>query len=264
MAENGLKNQRVIGVAFDGTGLGPDDKIWGAEFLLCDYKNFKRRAHLKEIPLIGGERAILEPVKLTLAWFFDSGINPQTGIDKNKRRILKNIYRLGLNSPLASSMGRLFDAAASLILGKYKADFEAQLAIELEKLGSRYISIATPYKFKLIKNKNEYILDPLPMFKQILLDLKARQPKQKIAYRFHLTVAEMINRTCALLRKENKVNRVVLSGGVFQNNLLLSQALDLLYKEGFEVFTHQDTTTNDSGISLGQAVIANFRSKKCV
>ena len=124
MAENGLKNQQVIGVAFDGTGLGVDNAVWGAEFLLCDYNKFSRAAHLKEIPLVGGERAILEPIRLACAWLdFDQSID--------KRQIFKKIFLSGINSPLASSMGRLFDAAASLVLGKRKASFEAELAIEL-------------------------------------------------------------------------------------------------------------------------------------
>lgn len=126
MAENGLKNRRVIGVAFDGTGFGLDGTIWGAEFLICDYKNFKRLAHLKEIPLVGGEKAILEPWRLTAAW-----LNFPAAIDKGQQ--LRKIYSSGINSPLASSMGRLFDAVGSLVLGKRKANFEAELAMGLEK-----------------------------------------------------------------------------------------------------------------------------------
>lgn len=274
MLENGLKNQRVIGVAFDGTGLGIDNRLWGAEFLVCDYKNFKRRAHLREIPLLGGERAILEPWRLVAAWlylaykdrFLDLGIDFVKGINKKKWRVLKKMYLSGFNSPLASSAGRLFDAAASLVLEKYKADFEADLAIKLEKLatGCR-LSLdcardmrATGYPFKIIKNREKYILDPLPIFKQIVLDLKAKVPKEEIAYRFHLTVAQMIKRACLILRKENGINRIVLSGGVFKNNLLLRLSLDLLYQDGFSVFTHKQLSCSDCGISLGQAVIAKF------
>ncbi len=276
MAENGLKNKKVIGVAFDGTGLGIDNRLWGAEVLLCDYKNFKRSAHLSKIPLLGGERAILEPWRLAAVWlyqtykdkFLNLKINFVKGLNKNKWKILKKMYLSGFNSPLASSMGRLFDAVASLILAKYKVDFEAELAIKLEKLATRYRLGAKGYSFKIIKNKNEprsyaqgrgeYILDPTPMFKQLVLDLKHKESKEKIAYRFHLTVAQMIRKICLILRKENKINKIVLSGGVFQNSLLLCLALDLLYKEGFNVFTHKDLSCNDSGISLGQAIVANF------
>jgi hydrogenase maturation protein HypF len=271
MAENGLKNQKVIGVAFDGTGLGVDNKLWGAEFLICNYKNFKRCAHLKEVPLLGQEKAILEPYRIALIWLysiykeklFSLGIDFVKSIDKKNWRVLKNMYIYDFNSPLASSMGRLFDAAASLILAKYKANFEAELAIVLEKIASGCGSqVPGPgfkeacYGFRIIKNKEEYILDPLAMFEEIVKDLQQKEQKENIAYRFHLTVAQMIRRTCLILRNNTGINRVVLSGGVFQNNLLLNKSLDLLYRAGFKVYTHQNLTCNDSGISLGQAVIA--------
>jgi len=275
MLENELKNQKIIGVAFDGTGLGTDNTLWGAEFLSCDYKNFKRNAHLKEVHLLGQDRAILEPWRLTAIWlyqayktkFLNLGINFVKGIERNKWQVLKKMYLSGFNSPLASSMGRLFDAVASLVLVKYKVDFEAELALELEKIAAGYLSLrqadkpsVISYNFKIAKNKNTYILDPLPMFKEIVTDLKVKKPKEEIAYRFHLTVSQMVNKICLILRKETKINKVVLSGGVFQNKLLLSLSLDLLYKEGFKVFTHKNFPCNDSSISLGQVAIANFRS----
>lgn len=281
MAENGLKNRKVIGVAFDGTGLGSDNKIWGAEFLICDYRDFKRKAHLKEIPLLGQERAILEPLRLVLVWlyliykdkFLNIDIDFMKGIDKKKWQLLKKMYLSGFNSPLASSMGRLFDAAASLILAKYNANFEAELAIKLEKLATNYLACrqarlpdgqagklqAQSYGFRITKNKDQYILDPLPMFKHIVLDLKAKELQESIAYRFHLTVAEMIRKISLILRKESKINEVVLSGGVFQNKLLLSLTLDLLCKQDFKVVTHSVLSCNDSCISLGQAAIAGNR-----
>jgi len=253
MAENGLKNQKVIGVAFDGTGLGADNHIWGAEFLLCDYKKFSRLAYLREIPLVGGEKAILEPWRLLAAWF-----NFDQAIDKKQR--LKKIYQAGINSPLASSMGRLFDAAASLILGKREAKFEAELAIALEKSAAQNKLKAAGYAFSLVKSKSGYILDPAACFKQIKRDLKAGRPREFIAWRFHHSVAQMLVKTCLALRRENKINRIALSGGVFQNRLLLQAALDLLCKEGFLVFTHRYLLCNDASISLGQAAIAAYRS----
>jgi len=269
MAENSLKNKKVIGVAFDGTGLGDDNRLWGGEFLVCDYKNFERKAHLQEIPLLGGEKAILEPARLAGIWLYfiykDKFLNLQKiglikKINKSKWRALKSMYLSGLNVPLASSMGRLFDAVAALVLAKDKAKFEAELAIELQKMAMAYRSEAPGYKFNVLKEKNNYVLTPLPMFKELIGDLAGGEPKEKVAYRFHLTVAGMIKKMSLALRKETKINRIALSGGVFQNNLLLNLSLDLLYKEGFEVFTHKKLSCNDSGISLGQAVIANFRS----
>ena len=252
MAENGLKNQKVIGVAFDGTGLGADNTIWGAEFLLCDYNKFSRRAHLKEIPLVGGERAILEPARVACAWLnFDQSLD--------KKQILKKIYLSGINSPLASSMGRLFDAAASLILGRKKTSFEAELAIELENLAAKSNLKNLNYKFRIIKTKGGYILDPSGIFRGIVRDLKAKKPEENIAGSFHKSVADVIARACSILKKESGVNKVILTGGVFQNKLLLKMSLDLLHKKGFKVFTHRYLSCNDSGISLGQAVIAGHR-----
>lgn len=268
MLENNLHNEKVIGVAFDGTGLGSDNHLWGAEFIISNYKDFKRAAHLKEIPLLGGEKAILEPARLAIAWlyliykdkFLSLGIDLIKKIGKSKCQVLKNMYLSGFNSPLASSMGRLFDAVASLVLGKTRVNREGELAIGLEKAAGRYPLPATSYRFNIIKNKDEYIIDPRPMFKEIIKDLKAKRAKERIAYRFHLTVAQMISKMSLVLREETRINKVVLSGGVFQNNLLLRLALDLLYKEDFKVFTHKNLSCNDSGISLGQVAVANFRS----
>jgi len=272
MADNGLSNQKIIGVAFDGTGLGRDDTLWGGEFLICDYKNFRRAAHLRAIPLLGGAKAIVEPWRLAAAWlysvykdgFWRFKIDFIKGIDKNKWKILKNASLAGVDFPLASSMGRLFDAAASLILAKKKAGFEAELAIELEEFATSYeLSLgfardkpATSYELNITKTKDQYIIDPALTFIGIIKDLNRREPKERIAYKFHLTVAEMIKKMCLILRGETKINKVALSGGVFQNSLLLKSSLDLLYKYNFQVFTHKKLPCNDACISLGQAIIA--------
>jgi hydrogenase maturation protein HypF len=269
MADNCLENQKVIGVAFDGTGLGNDNTLWGAEFLICDYKNFTRKAHLQEIPLLGGERAILEPWRLAAIWlyliykdkFLNLNLEFVKGIDKKKWQVLENMYLSEFNSPLASSMGRLFDAIASLILVKYKANFEAELAIELEKMAVRSQNQrVNSYSFKITKEKNNYIIDPRPMFKEIVEDLRNKKSEEIMAGRFHLTVAKTIKKTCLILRKETGIYRVVLSGGCFQNKLLLRLSLGLLNKENFRVFTHQKLSCNDSSLSLGQVAIANARS----
>ena len=264
MAERGLKNQKVIGVAFDGTGLGNDNTLWGGEFLLCDYKDFQRRAHLSQAPLLGGEMAISEPWRLTAFWlytaykdrFLNLGIGFTKGIRKKQWQALKKIYLSGYDFPLSSSMGRLFDAVASLVLEKYRVNFEAQLAIELEKTATPVSGGNKSYAFKITKKNSAYIIDPIPMFKQIVSDLQDSVPKTTIAHAFHFTVAVMIKKTCLILRKEHKANKIVLSGGVFQNNLLLRLSRDLLYKEGFQVFVPRDLFCNDAGLSLGQALIA--------
>ncbi len=271
MAENGLKNQQVIGVAFDGTGLGTDGTLWGGEFLIADYKNFRRRAHLKEIPLLGGAQAIIEPWRVAAAWldaafkgrFLRLRVDLVKKIKAADWQALRKISCAGFNSPAASSMGRLFDAVASLITGKLKAPSEAALAQELEKLAFSYAPSflrAPLYSFKLTKTAGGYILDPAPLFRKIIADLQGKKSPALIAYKFHLAVAEEVKNTCLVLRKKDKTNKVVLSGGVFQNKLLLKLTLDLLHKEKFRVFRHENLSCGDSSLCLGQAVIAAFNA----
>jgi len=269
MIENGLSNQKVIGVSFDGTGAGDDNTLWGAEFLVCDYKQYIRKAYLYQAPLLGGEKAISEPWRVAAIWlyliykdkFLDFNIKWIRQIRKLRWPVLKQMYYSGFNCPKASSMGRLFDAAASIILGKDKIGFEAELAIELEKVAVSGLPMgAKPYPFKIIKHKDRYIIDPKPIFREIIRDLKNRIPKEKIAYKFHLAVAEIARKTCLILHKETGIERIVLSGGVFQNKLLLNLASGLLYKEGFKVFTHQKLSCSDASIALGQAAVGIYRS----
>jgi hydrogenase maturation protein HypF len=246
MAENHLENKKVIGVAFDGTGLGPDDHIWGAEFLLCDYRGYARIGRLREIPLVGAEQAIREPARLAGAWF---------GF-KDER--LKRICAAKINSPLASSMGRLFDAAASIILKKQKAAFEGQLALELERLASGFSDSAKIPSLRIKEIQSGFIIDPLNILKWLFRGTRDKKPKAELAYAFHCAVAKMVLAGCRIIRRETKVRKVCLSGGVFQNKLLLKLASELLYRQGFFVFTQAKLSCNDSGISLGQAAIANF------
>jgi len=268
MAENNLGDQKVIGVAFDGTGMGTDNHIWGGEFLICSYKGFKRTGHLKEIPLLGGERAILEPWRLALICLYQIYKDKLFGLDikllkkinRHKWRVLKDMYLKGFNSFPASSAGRLFDAVASLIFSAASVTSEAELAIRLEESARRYKSKTKGYEFGVLKEKKNYILDPAPLFKELIYDLNKKEDSNKIAYRFHLAIAQGIRRMAIILRQETGIGRVVLAGGVFQNNLLLKQALELLYKEGFRVFYHHTLTSSDASISLGQAVIAGMRN----
>lgn len=275
MAENGLGNKKVIGVAFDGTGLGEDSNLWGGEFIICNYKEFKRQAHLDYIPLLGAEKAILEPWRLAAAWlyiiykekFLKLKIDFIRKINKKKWFILKKMLNSNFNSPLSSSVGRLFDAVSALVLGNFKAEYEGQAAIELEKRANRYLNLTLPvgrqesqiaYRFAVKQNEGKYIIEPSSIFKGIIRDLIEKKSQSEIAYRFHLSVAEMIKKVCLKLRKEERINKVVLSGGVFQNKILLNQTLDLLYKNRFKVFFHKNLSCSDSSISLGQAAVANF------
>jgi len=265
MAESMLTNSKVIGVAFDGTGLGDDNTLWGAEFLICDYSGFKRAAHLKNMPLIGGEKAILEPWRLLCAWlysiygddFLELKVNIVKSLNRKKWMVLKKMLLSDLNSPLSSSMGRLFDAVGALVLGKSKVRFEAQAAIALErKVTSLNLHARRAYRFNIKKENSVYIIDPALMFKEIVADLMRKEDKGVIAARFHFTIAHMVEKMCLRLRRETGINKVVLSGGVFQNNILKGLATDLLSQKNFAVYGHKMLSCSDAGISLGQAAVA--------
>ncbi|RJP29464.1 MAG: carbamoyltransferase HypF [Candidatus Omnitrophota bacterium] len=267
MAENQFKNEYVIGVAFDGTGLGVDGNIWGAEFLFCNYANFQRLIRLEYIPLLGSEKAITEPARLAYLWlyliykdrFLDIKINLTQALKPKKWAVFKKMYSSGFNSPKASSMGRLFDAVASIVLGKQKAEFEADLAIQLQRLAEKSSDVQAAYKFSFVKQPPLFVIDPRDIFKGVVKDTTSGLPAGYIANRFHYTIASIILEGAEKIRKIKKANKVVLSGGVFQNSLLLRMTLELLYKKGFKVYTHKALSPNDSSIALGQAVIANFK-----
>ncbi|MCM8796354.1 MAG: hypothetical protein NC923_00500 [Candidatus Omnitrophica bacterium] len=268
MLENNLKNQKVIGVAFDGTGLGQDNRVWGAEFLLCDYRSYLRQAYLKEMPLLGGEKAILEPWRLACFWLYQIYGEDTLGlkidfikkIPQKKWETLRKLYRSGFDFPLASSMGRLFDAAAALVLSLTTARFEAELAVRLEQTAGRWKGKARSYPFRILNSKGRLVIDPSYTIQEIVSDLKARRQKEEIAYQFHLTLAEIILKICLKLKRKYGINKVVLSGGVFQNSLLLTNTIKRLTDKGFLVFNHKKLVCSDSSLSLGQAVVAYFGS----
>ena len=267
MAENGLANQKVIGVAFDGTGLGVDNTLWGAEFLVCDYRRFRRIGHLRPIPLLGAEQAIRQPWRLALMWLFLAYGERMWSLksafikeaDRKKWAVLRRMHSAGFNCPLSSSMGRLFDAVAALVLRRQEARFEGELAVQLEKLARESSGKSKSYHFGIIRGRQGYILDPLPIFKEIMLDLNRRQPPEDIAYSFHLTVAEMIKRMLLKIRNQSRLNKAVFSGGVFQNRLLCSLASGFLVAQGFKVMMHRNLSCNDSSLSLGQIAVASHR-----
>ncbi|MBM3247838.1 MAG: carbamoyltransferase HypF [Candidatus Omnitrophica bacterium] len=269
MFGNNIKG-KVIGVAFDGTGFGSDGNIWGGEFLVASLDNYRRAGHLKYIPMPGATKAILEPWRMAVSWL-DNIYKDKTktlGIDFTKRlnrpkfKIIKQMLEKNINSPLTSSMGRLFDAVASLVIARDKVNFEAQAAIELEELAFEAIdSRFAGYGFK-IKNGDCLVVDPSQIFKEIIRDVKHGVSHAKIAYKFHCTVVKIIKDTCMVLRKKTNLNKIVLSGGVFQNRIISELALDLLRSEDFEVFTHKQIPINDAGISIGQAVVANAKFAK--
>ena len=269
MAENGVEEE-VIGVAFDGTGFGPDGTIWGGEFLKADLRSFRRVAHMKEVSMPGSSRAIREPWRMAMVYLLEAfgdrapalNIDFMKRVDLQKCGILRRMIERKVNTPLTSSMGRLFDAVASLCSIRDEVHYEGQAAIELEMIAVR--DTEPSYPFLMDGTRDPLIIDPAPIIRGVVEDLANGIPAARISSRFHRTVADLVLKTCDRIRAHEKINRVVLSGGVFQNMFLLSLAFDGLSHSGFEVIVHHRVPANDGGISLGQAVIAHMGDDSCV
>ena len=266
MAENGLdENARVIGVAWDGTGYGEDGAIWGSEFLLAGYAGFHRLAHLAYVPLPGGDQAARQPWRMALAWLQRSGIEWESDLapvrhaaqgDSEIDRLwaLRHQIESGLNSPPTSSMGRLFDAAASLLGIRQQVSYEAQAAIELEALADPAEKGGYPLE---IRPDGE--IDPAPLWRALLADLRRGVPIACLSTRFHNSLANLVVEVCQAARRESGISQVALSGGVWQNMFLLKAASQALEKAHFEVLLHHQVPANDGGLALGQAVAAAVR-----
>jgi hydrogenase maturation protein HypF len=266
MAENGLR-EKVIGVAFDGTGYGTDGQIWGGEFLVADFEGFERRAHLRTVPLPGGDIAVRQPWRSALSYLRDAlGSESLPGdlplwekIPAASLRVVEAMLARGINTVATSSCGRLFDAVAALLGLRHEINFEGQAAIELEIAAAGGTGGAYPFE---IGSTDPWQVDVRPMIRAIVRDLHKGAPKGAVAACFHQTLAVMIAEVCRRLCEREKLNKICLSGGTFQNMLLLRQTLSELGRCGFEVYLHSQVPTNDGGISLGQAVIANAAVKK--
>ncbi|MHB1160215.1 MAG: carbamoyltransferase HypF [Chloroflexota bacterium] len=261
MAENGI-DEPVIGVSFDGTGLGDDGRLWGGEFLVCDFAGYRRAAHLKYLPLPGGEAAIKRPYRMAASYLVDrfgpevleEGLPPLRHADPSELAILRKQIERGINSPVTSSIGRLFDAVSSLIGLRQVVNYEGQAAIELEMAALE--DVDDRYDWGLLPGEPA-IVDAGPTIGQIVEDLRRAVPTGVISARFHNSVADLIAGVCDRIREETGLNLVALSGGVFQNLFLLERAGRLLEARGFKVLIHHQVPPNDGGIALGQAVIAN-------
>lgn len=266
--DNGIKTD-VIGVAFDGTGLGWDGCMWGGEFLIGGAKKFKRAAHFEYVPMPGGQIAISQPWRMAVSYLyraFDGDLPRQEirkiwKIDGKQIAIIKRIIDGGLNSPLTSSAGRLFDGAASLVLKKSRSALEAELPIALEKLAARGCN--DRYEFTTSQVGGMHIVKIGKLFKGIIGDINKKKLGAFVSAKFHNTIAWMMADTVCALRRRCGLNTVVLSGGVFQNRYLVRNATALIVEQGFKVYTHSNINTNDSGIPIGQIAIANAR-KRCV
>jgi len=267
MADNKIEPP-VIGVALDGTGYGSDGRIWGGEFLAADYKGFQRLGHLEYLPLPGGAVAIKRPYRTAIGYLIklleEESLSPRLSflkqVDPVEIELIKRQLQAGLNSPLNSSMGRLFDAVSALIGIRSQIDYEGQAAVELEMAAYDGIDMAgdKTYPYSIIENEGTNIIQLKELLSAIVKDLYHGMSQATISAKFHKTVANMIFDMCQLIGNKTGISQVALSGGVFQNRLLLGKIVPLLESADFSVFTHKQVPCNDGGISLGQAVIANF------
>jgi hydrogenase maturation protein HypF len=262
MAEHGLDgSESVLGFAFDGTGYGPDGAVWGGELLLADYKGYQRLAHLKYVPLAGGDISVLRPYRMALSHLWaaglpwDADLPPVRACPTDELRALRHQLETGIGCAPTSSMGRLFDAVSALAGVRQMVAYEAQAAIELEGLSRHAESETSAYAFAVDDSRLPAVIDATPVLRAIVEDVRAGVPAGVIGDRFHRAVAGVM---VDLVDAEAMGTRVVaLSGGVFQNALLLKLARHDLRQNGFEVLTHRRVPPNDGGIALGQLLIGN-------
>ncbi|MGQ4597666.1 Kae1-like domain-containing protein [Nocardia sp. R6R-6] len=256
MGEHGLgPTEQVVGIAFDGTGFGPDGAVWGGEVLLAGYKGYRRLAHLRYVPLAGGDLAVRRPYRMALAHLWAAGIDWREDIPAvaacpaDERSVLAHQFRTGLGCAPTSSMGRLFDAVSSLCGVRHVVDYEAQAAIELEGLSRRGATGATEYRFP-IEEGDPAVIDPTPVLAELVADVRAGEAAAVVGARFHAALARLVLEL--VLRFATSTTAVALSGGVFQNSLLLARSCALLRDNGFTAITHRRLPPNDGGLAFGQ------------
>ncbi len=268
MAEHRLEGE-VLGVIFDGMGYGLDGTAWGGEFLLGDYRSFRRVGHFRPVAMPGGDAAAREPFRMAIAWLwegygtrlFDLPLGCFRHLGNQERKLFLQMLERQVNSPLTSSCGRLFDAVAALVGLASLVSYEGQAAIELEGAAEQG-TVRPPYPFAIIPGTAGLQLDLRPLISAIVAELLAEVPRTDIAATFHHSLALGVAAICRAIRKEHGCARIALSGGVFQNRLLTEWVATALEQDGFTVFTHRLVPPNDGGLALGQAVIAG-RSHLC-
>jgi hydrogenase maturation protein HypF len=269
MAEHGLTG-KVIGLALDGTGYGSDGKIWGGEVLIASFTGYERFAHLEYVPMPGGEAAIKEPWRMALGHLqaagFDAGSSETlslVGATEQEARVLTRMMERGVNVPLTSSLGRLFDAVAAVVLGRRTVDYEAQAAIELEGIAADEPDepAAECYHLKFVvgdwSRHEPAILTAKGMWWALVQDLLRGTAEQGIAARFHAGVAAGFLHAAVQAREATGIARVALSGGCMHNRRLARLLRSGLETEGFEVFQHRNVSPGDGGLSYGQIAVAS-------
>jgi hydrogenase maturation protein HypF len=260
MAENHLRG-KVIGVAMDGTGLGSDGTIWGGEFLVADFGSFERRAHLRTVPLPGGDAAIRQPWRMALSYLRDCFGSQIPGkldyfraVPAAQFKLVDTMLSRDIQTVPTSSCGRLFDAVAAVLGMGSEVTFEGQAAISLEMAADTRVTDRYEYD---LQQGEPIVIDLRQTIAAIVRDIARGRRAGEISAGFHNTLAAAIVEVCCRIRKSDWLDRVCLSGGVFQNHLLLRLTAVQLRRLGFGVFLHAMVPANDGGISLGQAVIAN-------
>jgi hydrogenase maturation protein HypF len=256
MAENGL-NEKVIGVAFDGTGYGTDGHVWGGEFLVCDFHGFQRCAHLRYVALPGGDQAARQGWRMAAAHLYDAFGPDYLRLELPCLSSVSPLIERMLERPSlrTSSCGRLFDAVSAICGIGHESSYEGESAMLLEA-AAKQDSAFEPYPIPLDRESDPWIIDTRPMIRRIAAEIAAGRSPGIVSRCFHHSIASMIEAVCSELRERNGVDKVCLSGGTFQNVTLLSTAAALLKRSGFQLFLHSQVPPNDGGLSLGQAVIA--------
>jgi hydrogenase maturation protein HypF len=268
MAENGIQNP-VIGVALDGTGYGLDGNIWGSEFMIAGYQGFQRKAHLEYLPLPGGTAAINRPYRTAAGYLYslfgaeilDSNLSFLKDIDPMEIDLIRKQVDHNLNTPLTSSCGRLFDAVSALSGVKQQVSYEGQAAMELEAIADEGI-LEKLYPYNIEEKEGIRIIRVRDLFSALILDLKLGVPATKISRIFHNTMSRIVGELVFQLSRETSIKQVALSGGVFQNRLLLNLLTRELRDMDLVPLVQRKAPCNDGGISLGQAVAANFNEGK--
>ncbi len=271
MVEHGLDGN-VIGIIFDGTGYGTDGTIWGGEFLTGGYDRFSRAGHFRAIPLPGGDAAVREPWRMAMSYLYQTigedaftcGHPVTTQLPEADRPLFAQLLRRGINSPLTSSCGRLFDAVAALLNIRHRVSYDGQGAIELEAIAEGAVGDALQADgecgYRILSAENApFQVDFSPLINGIITSATSGIPVATTALRFHQTVAAATTEACRHIAEQTGLTHVILSGGVFQNRLLTEMIYTALTNGGLTVHTQRVVPPNDGGIALGQAAIAGRR-----
>ncbi len=266
MAENKL-DEPVIGLSFDGTGYGTDGNIWGGEVLIAEPCGFIRAGHLSYVPMPGSAAAVKQPWRMAVSYLYDAfGENFRNldlpvlkKTDEKKINIIVEMMDKKINSPYTSSLGRLFDGIAGIMGLRSEVFYEGQAAVELEMMARENTTKIYDYEWTAEQSSlptSHFSLLTSHLIRGVVKDIEKGVSLPEISSKFHATLIYLFSDLCEVIRKENSLNKVVLSGGVFQNSILLTGLMTMLQQKGFEVFTHTRVPANDGGISLGQAVVA--------